>query len=166
MSRIVPFYLGQERDEYGRRIEDIWAYDFELLEDVHNYIQRLFPSRRPSQFEQAPLLDDETEESFRNSPQLRARLLTSFDVMLRFYGLRREGGEVVEADDFAERAANWLTPFNHNFLRITRILLALRALGLPEWASAFFRRLEAIYRQRPAIVGERTLRFWRETGQG
>src|SRR6266568_2096523 len=126
MSRIVSFYRGEERDDYGRTIEDIWAYDFGQLEVVHDYIQRLFPSRRPSQVEEAPLLDDETEQAFRHDPELQQRLLKSLDVMLRFYGLRREGGEVVEAADFRERATNWLTPSNHNLLRITRILLCLK----------------------------------------
>jgi hypothetical protein len=160
MSRIVAFYLGQAPDDYGRTIGQIWAFDNGRLEAAHDYIQRLFPSRRPSQFEDAPLLDDATVRAFRDSPELRERLLRSFDVMLRFYGLRRDGPEVLEADDFAERAANWLTPYNHNFLRITRILLCLRELGLAEWAEAFFRRLEAIYRRRPDVIGARTFGFW------
>jgi Opioid growth factor receptor (OGFr) conserved region len=165
MSRIVPFYLGEIPDDYGRNIEDLWAFDHADLEEVHDYVQRLFPSRQPSQFEEAPLLDEDTIRAFHDNSELRWRLLVSLDLMLRFYGLRREGGEVVEADDFAARAANWLTPFNHNFLRITRILLCLRALGLPEWGRAFFRRLEAIYQRHRTTIGERSFRFWQAAGQ-
>ncbi len=164
MSRIVSFYLGQAPDDHGRTIDQIWACRPGQLEVTHDYIQVLFPSRRPSQFHPAPLLDDETERAFRENPDLRERLLKSLDLMLGFYGLRREGAEVVEAADFRDRAANWLTPSNHNFLRITRILLCLKVLGLPEWATAFFRRLEAIYRQNASVVGEKTYRFWHGAG--
>src|SRR3954447_9399661 len=122
MSNIVSFYTGAARDDSGRTIDTIWAFDDDQLEDVHNYIQLLFPLETPSQFVNAPLLDAETIRAFNERQDLRDRLLTSLDVMLRFSGFRREGDRVVPAPDFEKKAANWLTPYNHNFLRLTRIL--------------------------------------------
>src|SRR4051812_9320712 len=64
MSKIVSFYTGAARDEYGRTIDTIGAFDDDRLEDIHNYIQLLFPLETPSQFVNAPLLDAETVRAF------------------------------------------------------------------------------------------------------
>jgi Opioid growth factor receptor (OGFr) conserved region len=160
MSEIVEFYSGRKKDWRGRSIEEMWAYSHEQLEDVHSYIQWLFPLRTMG-VAPAPLLDAETITAFRDTVDLRERLLKSFDVMLDFYGLRRQGDEVIETGDFPARAASWLTPYNHNFLRITRILTCLRELGLGAWSRAFFRCLEGIYGECSSVIGAESFRFWR-----
>jgi len=159
MTPIVSFYKGLTPDAFGRRITDIWAFSDPQLEDVHNYIQRLFPNRVPSAFVNAPLLDDATVQAFHEDEDLRRRLLSSLDRMLRFYGLAREGERVERSADFAVKARSWLTPYNHNFLRITRILLCLKELGLGPWADAFFRCLEEIHAEYREI-GSETFRYW------
>ena len=50
---------------------------------------------------------------------------------------------------------------NHNHLRITRILLCLVALGLPERARAFLQALGVIAREYRGAVTAETLDFWR-----
>jgi Opioid growth factor receptor (OGFr) conserved region len=142
-------------------ITHIWAYDHDRLEEVHNYIQVLFPSQQPSQFAIAPLLDPTTIRGFQESEDLRNRLLKSFDLMLDFYGLHRTDGRVRKADDFERRAVTWLTPFNHNFLRITRILICLKALGLGNWSQAFFRCLKELYAENADVIGEETFGYWK-----
>ena len=42
-AMIVPFYLGEQPDTEGRMINEIWAWDLDKLEYIHNYIQWLFP---------------------------------------------------------------------------------------------------------------------------
>jgi opioid growth factor receptor-like protein len=165
MTPIVSFYLGQTADRHGRKIADIWAYDHDRLEDVHNYIQFLFPSQQPSQFAVAPLLDAETIQAFQDNADLRNRLLQSLDLMLDFYGLRREEGRIVKAPAFARRAANWLTPYNHNFLRITRILICLKTLGLPEWNRAVFACLQELYADHADAIGAETFQYWKGEAQ-
>jgi hypothetical protein len=164
MSAIVDFYLGRAPDYRGRRLADIWRWDHDRLEETHDYIQVLFPSVEPSRFNaRAPLLDEATIAAFRGSEELRRNLATSLDVMLRFYGLARDPatGRVVRGPAFAERAANWLTPCDHNFLRITRILKSLVALGLPDHARAFFDCLADIYTTHAAEIGPETFAFWK-----
>lgn len=160
MSPIVSFYKGLSPDDYGRHITDIWAFSDQQLEGIHNYIQRLFPNRTPSAFVRAPLLEDATVRAFHEDEDLQNRLLTSLDRMLRFYGLVREGERVVRSAAFEEKARNWLTPYNHNFLRITRILLCLKELGLGRRADAFFHCLEEIHREHREI-GAETFQYWR-----
>jgi hypothetical protein len=160
MTPIVSFYLGQKPDLHGRMITDIWAYDHDRLEGVHNYIQFLFPSKEPSQFAVAPLLDAETIRTIQENADLQNRLLKSLDLMLDFYGLRREEGRVVKSPDFERRTANWLTPYNHNFLRITRVLICLKALGLAEWSRAFFACLKELYADHAETIGAETFGYW------
>lgn len=70
----------------------------------------------------------------------------------------------MRAANFAERSKNWLTPANHNHLRITRILKSLRLLGLEPESAAFFRALAAIYPGQSAAanpaISATTFRFW------
>jgi hypothetical protein len=62
------------------------------------------------------------------------------------------------------RSKNWLTASNHNHLRITRILKAMRTLGLETEATALFGCLSDIHREEstknfPGVSDER-FRFW------
>jgi Opioid growth factor receptor (OGFr) conserved region len=86
---LIPFYLGEQSDLRGRKIQEIWAWDFEDLECTHDYIQWLFPLNEQSRFNtDAPIINDEIVRSFQSDRRLSDNLLTSFAVMLRFYGLQ------------------------------------------------------------------------------
>jgi hypothetical protein len=168
---IVEFYRGQRPGSEGRLIADIWAWDHDALEAVHDYIQWLFPLRRPSGVNPtAPLIQPETIAAFGSDETLRERLRRSFELMLGFYGLALErdpdGRPIVRVTEaLPERRRVWLRPNNHNFLRITRILTSLRTLGLPEHAGAFLACLEDICRSgSEGVVGE-SLRFWRSAAR-
>jgi hypothetical protein len=130
---VVAFYR-LEPDNRGRRVADIWTWDDTRLEARHDFIQYLFPLREPSPVvPDAPCVTDETVAAFAADHALREGLTRSLDRMLAFYGLRHDpaSGRVERAERFADRAAVWLTPRNHNFLRLTRTLTCLRLLGLP-----------------------------------
>jgi Opioid growth factor receptor (OGFr) conserved region len=137
---------------------------FDELEDVHDYIQWLFPLRERSAFQpQVPVLDEQTITGFQ-SPGLRSRLITSARIMAGFYGfevIERDGGyEVRRTPQFPDRSQNWLTSGNHNFLRLTRIIKSLATLGLPGLAAAWLEALKTIYAERSNIIGSDTLAFW------
>jgi hypothetical protein len=164
MTPIVEFYLGTRPDFRGRWLADIWRLDDTRLEMLHNYIQVLFPTREESLFNAwAPVLDDATITAFRQDERLRHNLATSFERMLRFFGLASDpqSGKVVRAADFAQQARNWIDPYNHNYRRITRILKSLTDLGLPDRARAFLGCLEDIYAGHAEDIGEETLAYWR-----
>jgi hypothetical protein len=164
MTPIVEFYLGNRPDYRGRWLHDIWRWDDTRLEMMHNYIQVLFPTREESLFNAwAPVLDDATVAAFRQDARLRNNLATSFERMLRFYGLASDpqSGKVVRADDFAQQARNWIDPYNHNYRRITRILTCLAELGLADRARAFLACLEDIYTRHGEDIGAESLAYWR-----
>lgn len=163
---LLRFYTGEGTDDRGRTIEDIWGYSTDRLESVHDYIQWLFPLTDRSAFNpDAPLLDDETIARFRRDEVLRKNLERSLRVMLDFYGLAIAGHEILRVPSFGERSRNWLTPGNHNFLRLTRMLKSLSVLGLEDRAKQLLQALEDIDGKTPGIIGERTLEFWKRAVQ-
>jgi hypothetical protein len=130
------------------------------LETVHDYIQWLFPLKERSQFNpNAPVLSDRDIETFRSSEALKRMLLGAFTKMLEFYGLEIQDRKVVRSSVWEQRKC-WLTPYNHNFLRITRILTSLRLLGLEEYAEAFYVALGELYKEYADCIGPKTWRFW------
>lgn len=139
---LIPFYRGVEANNNGVTLVQILRWDDAQLEDIHNYIQWLFPTTiRSGPNPTAPILDAATIQTFRSDPAIKHRMLLSFRRMLAFYGLQmNEATRVISrAANFEERAAVWLySPAgHHNFLRITRILDSMSLLGLSEYSRAF-----------------------------
>lgn len=166
-SPILSFYAGGT-DDRGRTLDDILAWDNARLEAIHDYIQRLFPLPEPSAFNaSAPLLSAQDIAAFRDDPALQGRLLAAFRRMLEFYGFELGEDdarpEVLEAHGPAAQKRAWLTPGNHNMLRITRVLRCLTLLGLTSHARAFLAALERLYDAEAApAIGAVTMRYWRE----
>jgi len=147
---IIGFYSGTQPDHRGRYLNEIQGSPDAQLESVHDYIQWLFPLPERSGFNvAAPVL---TQESIHE-----------------FYGFEARLGEritVTRAPNFAAKAAGWLSPGDHNHLRMTRILRCLTVLGLEAEAKALFDCLCKIYEDEqkkplPAISDE-TMLYWKE----
>jgi hypothetical protein len=171
---LVRFYARRAPDDRGRFLEDIQGWSDLQLERTHDYIQWLFPLTKRSAFNpSAPILDAKAISEFLSRPKLRANFRASLVRMLAFYGLELVGDRplrIVPSASFSEQAENWLTPLNHNHLRITRILESLMLLGLEEEAAAFFGCLEGLYGKESARVepriSEETFHFWRMAAAG
>jgi hypothetical protein len=165
---IVRYYRGEVRDGSGRSLAEVQEWPDDSLERVHDFIQWMFPLEERSAFNpDAPVLNSAAIEQFRSSPNLRAKLHVSFERMLAFYGFEILDGprmRIVPSATFPRRSSEWVTPGNHNYLRITRILKSLSTLGLEEEASRFFECLSEIYdsqdrRRRPIPL--ETLQYWK-----
>jgi Opioid growth factor receptor (OGFr) conserved region len=168
MSRLIEFYRGEATDAEGRSLHDLWGWDDDRLEEVHDFIQWLFPLPEPSRFNpDAPLLTPEDVAAFAADPLLRDNLRRSFGRFLAFVGLTRTAaGGVVEGPDFAARVPDvWAFP-NHNWLRITRVLRSLRLLGLAADSEALYERLDALYRGRQFPIPADTFQYWTEAARG
>lgn len=163
---LLKFYGGTGTDNHGRTLEEMWVWSDEKLESCHNYIQWMFPSDESSSFNaDAPVLMDTEIEMFLNNEHLQARLRTSFETILAFYGFELTNNDgklsVEKTHRFSIKAKNWLTFRNHNHLRITRILKCLCLTGLKRYAEAFISELEVLFKQHSENIGEETLRYWR-----
>ncbi|KZM20299.1 receptor [Ascochyta rabiei] len=67
---------------------------------------------------------------------------------------------VVRGPNWRKASRNWCGRFNHNHLRITRILRCLRVLGLQAECDAFFAALKRVYNDSAVSIGARTMEFW------
>lgn len=164
---LISFYSGQSPDAAGRMIDTILCWDDSKLEEVHDYIQWLFPLQEKSDYNPlAPIINEEEIKTFQNNDNLKEKLTESFARLLNFYGFGFNESEdqhiVICSDNFQHQSRNWLTKYNHNHLRITRILKCLSLLGLKDYASAFMKVLEVVYDEYPQIVGTETLSYWRK----
>jgi hypothetical protein len=166
---IVAFFRGESTDDRGRSLDTILQWDDDRLERVHDFIQWLFPLDAPSGVNPgAPLVGAREQRAFESDPLLRNQLRRALDRMLAFYGFqvqRDTTGAPVSIDRsaaFAARAHNWLTPGNHNHLRLTRILRSLRLLGLQQEARMLYGALTAIGEEDGGrSISQVTRDFWR-----
>jgi len=166
LGPLVSFYLGESTDDRGRYIAEIHSWNDESLELTHDYIQWLFPLKARSAWNRtAPILDAAEIDGFRSDPRLRARLIASFRLMLRFYGLECDDGAesvyIRPAGNYSERKRNWLAPGNHNYLRITRILTSLRILGLEQYSKSFMVFLDGVYNEEGDRIGKVSYGYWK-----
>lgn len=154
MNNIIKFYLDScsIKEQLGFSFVDIMNKDDDWLEGCHNHIQWLFPLTEPSNFNpDAPLLTQEDIDTFHELFLLQSRLLNATHKMtIFFYNM------------------HWLTPHNHNFLRITRIIKCLKLL-LPEhrathYATQFYNDIVGMvdmrYNDKPEWLNE-PMNFWR-----
>jgi hypothetical protein len=165
MSPIVRYYGGQGTDDRGRTLAEVQAFDAAKMEYIHDFIQWMFPLREASSFHpEAPVLTDADVRAFHDRPELRAALRTSFEAFLGFLGLKYEEEAVREAAWFPRRAKVFEIP-NHNWLRITRVLLCLHTLGLPDECRAFFDYLQTVHDERRGVTAD-TFAYWRDAARG
>ena len=166
---LIRFYspVDPGKDMYSRTLSSILAWDDSQLEHSHNYIQVLFPLPEGSLYNfSAPVVDRRVFEAFRSRPELQDTLRLSFKRILKFYGFSLKDNtdgsepEVVKLPSFSTVSRHWVTRFNHNHLRITRIIRSLRVLGLEREAEAFFVALKQVYDECNGRIGQKSMLFW------
>ena len=182
MNKILEFYKGERPNQEGLYYDDIMKFNHHELEDNHCYIQWLFPLKEPSlAVPGSPILTDEEIDIFASHGkhhddmveklELRQKVLKDFEKMILFYGLKAYLAEeedsktvVIKRDPhtFEDKAKNWLTPRNHNFLRLTRMLTSLKLLGDSSSPRMLYECLCDIYEDNKAIIGPITKQFWDE----
>jgi hypothetical protein len=168
--RIVAFYEGSASDDRGRSLGEILQFDDDRIEHVHDFIQWLFPLPERSRAQPtAPILDDAAIDAFRTRPELRVALRRSLDRMLAFYGFTWSGERIVKSPMFQKRA-DWLSPGNHNHLRLTRMLRSLNLLAEREAALALFAILSEIYDEERRTgrnrISQTSFRYWSAAVEG
>lgn len=143
---IHAFLAGTGRDGAGRLLADVLAFDNARIEGVHDFIQWCFPLPEASRaVPGAPVLTPEEAEAIRADPAALESLRAATARMVRFY----------EATD------GWLRAYDHNHLRITRILTALRDLIGPDAARDFFELVMRRVRAAGSPVNPDSLAFWK-----
>ena len=138
--KLVDFYREEIGNTNGHKWSEIMSWSDGAWEMDHDYIQFMFPSNEPSQLNgDAPTMTKEESDIFIADSTLTSKVGESFNRFLSFLGMRLEGDEVVSTTGELPEV---LRHFNHNFLRITRCLKALRLTGNEVLANAFYKGLE------------------------
>ncbi len=159
-KNVVDFYNGKaNNDRYT--IVEIWAFSLEKLEQTHNYIQYLFPLKEISNSNTNAYLAYSSDIlAFRSNPMLKTRMLKSLNVMLNFYGLKYEKKTIIKSSLFNSRKIVWLTPNNHNYLRLTRIITSLGLFGLKHYGDMLFDLLYKLYNENPDKISRKNVEYW------
>lgn len=147
-SPVVAFLNGSGRDDAGRTVEEVLALDDAALEAQHDFIQWLFPVPEPSRaVPGSPVLTEQDRTTISGSAAALANLAAATARMSAFY----------------ETTHYWLGSHDHNHLRISRIIRALRLLAGDAAADRFRdARLEDISRRR-GQVNTVSLEHWRRS---
>lgn len=170
MSNLVEFWLQGDKNPDGYTLEDMLDMSDSQLERSHNFIQWMFPLDEPSRAQpKSPVLTEEdiiTLRSGSNFDKLSFAMGVVCGRMLKFYGFspaRMDGDfRFILDNDFDQYASRWITPRNHNFLRLTRILKSLHLLGFSMYAEALQELLLKLADdpKYSRIIGPTTKEFW------
>ena len=124
---VIKFLEGSEKDFQGRAIVDIWNYSDQEIEKIHDFIQVLFPLDEQSKnsINKYFIKDKSLIPAIQKSELAQANFQKSCNWFL----------------GFLERNLKWQKGFDHNQLRITRIIKSLNLLSSYENALAFYQRM-------------------------
>jgi len=141
-----------------------WFGNNGLLESHHGYIQWLFPIREDGLNHHAQKLQLHEAKSISADPILLGRVITSYELMLDFYGLKlldRTKGTIGRSENWKSRYSHLNRSF-HNYLRITRILKCLGEVELEHFKLHFVEHiLKEIYENKELLnCHESCVKYW------
>lgn len=159
---LLKFYRNESKNNRGVALSDIWHYSDAQLEKNHHFIQWLFPTNQKSAFNwSAPVLYLPEIILLKNDATVIKNFRHSLIFFLRFYGLMlHNDNSITFATDFDQKAKNWISPNNHNYKRISRILRFLTIFEFTEIKDSFTKALNAIYKVHSNTIGEKTYSIW------
>ena len=142
---IVAFLGGVGPDSQGRLLNDIWAFSDAEIERTHNFIQWLFPLAEASlSVPGSPTLTSDEIATLRLSVAAKTSIVESADWYTAFLS----------------RNSHWKAKYDHNHLRITRAIKALRLLVSDDEANRFRDGVFALLGDGADLTGEKARSFW------
>ena len=140
------FLTSEEKDFKGRSLEEIWNFSDQEIESIHDFIQIIFPLNEPSQsvFHGHYLDSDKILQKVKQNTQAKENIIKSSKWFL----------------SFLKRNSYWNRKYDHNHLRITRIIKSLRLLVSDNEASRFYVSVIELIENNNHINKE-TLEFWK-----
>ena len=142
---IVGFLEGKTPDHCGRTHYMVLKQTDHQAETTHDYIQWLFPLDEPSRSVMgAPLINELDIEGIRRSELAQQNLVNSASWFL----------------GFLERNDHWITKYDHNHLRITRVIKSLRLLTSDEAADEFKDKVTKLAGDNLSLVDQEARNFW------
>ena len=142
---IIAFLGGVGPYSHDRLLSDIWAFSDVEIERTHNFIQWLFPLAEASlSVPGSPTLTSDEIAALRLSVAAKTSIVGSANWYSAFLG----------------RNSHWKAKYDHNHLRITRAIKALRLLVSDEEANRFRNGVFALLGDDFAMIDEKAKSFW------
>ena len=146
MTDVLNFLEEKSGDHQKRMISEIWGWPDDAWECEHDFIQWLFPLNEKSMsVPNAPVIREPEISWIRESETAQIALRRSADRYKIFLA-----GEKC-----------WKLSYNHNHLRITRVIKSLRLLSGDDEAHRFKYWVAGELGDRIDIINEKTKQFWR-----
>ena len=143
---LVNFLNGTGPDHQGRYLRDIWDFDDKAIEKTHDFIQWMFPlTEKSMSVPGVPTLSAADVEAIRASEVARANLEKSAHWYL----------------GFLQRNDHWIKSYDHNHLRITRVIKALNLLLSQRAALTLLNSVLEVAGDEVNSVSQDAIRFWR-----
>ena len=134
---IIKFLKGETKDFMERTYDDILGHSNEEMEKCHSSIQQIFPLHEFSKHAATcPILTPEIVKGAKQYPEVSENLLKAKDRMERFLAI----GDYEDID--IQR--KWCKDYNHNLLRVTRVIRCLRLFGLDDAANDFYEKVRQV----------------------
>ena len=129
----------------GKTIKEIYGYTDQLIESEHTFVQWLFPLDEPSRnVRNSPVLGPDEIALIMESPTAQGNLRKSANWYL----------------SFLSRNNHWIKRYDHNHLRITRVIKSLRLLVSDEAADGFRIDLYSLLASNKSVIPKETQQFW------
>ena len=144
-KQLFKFLEDKSTDFRDRYISDILNFSDRDIEEKHDFIQWVFPTDEPSSIARdVPIVDDEVIILFQKSEKAQTNLKKAKDWYL----------------GFLFRNSHWKKKYDHNHLRITRVIKCLRLLLGDEEADDFKQKVYGMVASRIMFIDEAAKRYW------
>lgn len=163
------FYRGNIDNNQGMNLQDMLEMGNTQLERSHNIIQWMFPLNEPSAHNiNAPILTKSLIDEIRDSHWSSIYRSNFTQVWARYMFFLRSSPsdwgmftkDTWEKQIPYEFQPQWVTPRNHNYLRITRVIKSSLLFDRPELAQKMYQYACQKYQEYPTIIGYQTKQFW------
>lgn len=166
----LEFYMNKFPAEPDKdTIENIltnWKGNYKKLEENISYIQWLFPNKTQGKNPASYPLTEAEAEIIRDNPELNNRVKRAFEMMLDFFGMELCNYNQFKLTQDAETRLEHINVWgSESFVKITRILLALKELGLEYLMLPWMRFLaKLIYEEKTLDKAEQSFEeYWMDT---
>lgn len=160
-------FLSNYRIAYFKFTEFL-DWDDETLESRHNFIQWLFPLPEKSPINSlSPILNANTVFYFRSSEKAQENLKMALDRMTQFLGFRSFNllGKVIFYPSNWIKIKEWTQSYNHNQLRITRMIRCLYLVGW-KWEARMLYLVCWLCAKLSKTFPSLLLKYWKAASKG
>ena len=146
MTAVLNFLEGKGTDHRGRSLKSIQSESEQFWSEEHDFIQWLFPlDEKSMSVPTSPVIRQPEIQRIRDSDEAQASLDKN---LLRY-------------QQYLKKDREWHRAYDHNHLRITRVLKSLKLLQDLDRARGFKYWVALQLGDQIDVINEKTKQYWR-----